>query len=64
MAGDDKTEKATPKKREEARKEGNVLRSQEVGNAFGMLAGFGILGIWGPKLWDMVFDDMKHRLKA
>jgi flagellar biosynthetic protein FlhB len=63
MAGDDKTEKATGKRREEARKEGNVLRSQEIGNAFAMAAGFGILGAWGPKLWELVQHDMVQRLK-
>jgi len=47
----DKTEKATPKKRDEARKEGQVARSVEINSAFAMLGGFGLLAIWGPRVW-------------
>ena len=64
MAGDDRTEKATPKRREDARKEGNVLRSMEINSAFAMLAAFGILGVWGPGMWTRMQDDMVQRLKA
>jgi flagellar biosynthetic protein FlhB len=64
MAGDDKTEKATPKRREDARKEGNVLRSMEINSAFAMLAAFGILGIWGPQMWTRLQHDMVERLRA
>lgn len=60
---DDKTEKATPKRREDARKEGNVLRSMEINSAFAMLSGFGILGIWGPKMWEAMQRDMVVRLQ-
>ena len=35
----EKTEKATPKKRDDARKEGQVARSQEFGQAIVLLAG-------------------------
>jgi flagellar biosynthetic protein FlhB len=61
-SGGDKTEKATPKRREDARKEGNVLRSMEVNSAFAMLFGFGILAIWGPRMWSALFSDMQVRL--
>ena len=64
MAGDDKTERATPKRREDARKEGNVLRSMEVNSAFAMLAAFGVLTIWGPKMWSRMQNDMVHRLQS
>ncbi len=40
MAGDEKTEKATPKKREEARKEGDVLQSKEIVIAVSVLGIF------------------------
>ena len=43
----DRTERATPKRREEARKRGQVARSQEVGNALGLLALFSILAVLG-----------------
>ena len=42
MAGGDKTEKATPKKREEARKKGQVARSAALSGAIVLLAGFGL----------------------
>jgi flagellar biosynthetic protein FlhB len=61
---DDKTERATPKRREDARKEGNVLRSMEINSAFAMLASFGILSIWGPKMWVAMQRDMVSRLNA
>jgi flagellar biosynthetic protein FlhB len=51
-SGDDRTEKATPKRREEARKEGQVARSMEVNNAFAMLGGFVLLFILAPRLWN------------
>lgn len=44
-----RTEKATDKRREEARKRGQVARSQEVGIALGLLTSFGVLmamGVW------------------
>lgn len=41
--GGEKTEPATPKKLEDARKEGQVAKSREIGNAFGILALFLVL---------------------
>ena len=63
-SGGDKTEKATPKRRDDARKEGNVLRSMEVNSAFAMLAAFGILSIWGPGMWSRLMADMTLRLET
>lgn len=37
FAGDDKTEKATPKKKQDARKKGQVLQSKEITSAFVLL---------------------------
>lgn len=62
--GGDKTEKATPKRREDARKEGNVLRSMEINAAFAMLAAFSILTIFGPAMWTRMQADMVMRLRA
>ncbi len=45
MAGEDKTEKATPKKRRDQRKEGNVLQSKEVVTAVSVLGIFTIVRI-------------------
>jgi flagellar biosynthetic protein FlhB len=63
-SGGDRTEKATPKRREDARKEGNVLRSMEVNSAFAMLAAFAILSIWGPGMWSRLVGDMRLRLET
>ncbi len=44
--GGEKTEAATPKRLEDARKEGQVAKSRELGAAVGLLAFFLILKIW------------------
>lgn len=62
--GGDKTEKATPKRRDDARKEGNVLRSMEVNSAFAMLAGFLTLAMWGPSMWGRLMSDMRLRFES
>jgi flagellar biosynthetic protein FlhB len=63
-SGSDKTEKATPKRKDDARKEGNVLRSMEINSAFAMLFGFLILAVWGPKMWSRLMVDMRVRISA
>ena len=45
--GQSKTEKATPKRRDEARKKGQVAKSQDLNGASVMLAGLLVLGIFG-----------------
>lgn len=45
MAGEEKTEKATTKKRDDARKEGNVLQSKEIGTAASVLGIFAFVRI-------------------
>ncbi len=47
FAGDDKTEKATPKKRQDARKKGQVLQSKEITSAFVLLFVFVGLKVLG-----------------
>src|ERR1700761_6431009 len=46
----DKTEKATPKKKQDARKKGNVAKSQEINGA--AVLGAGVIGItaFGPTM--------------
>ena len=44
--GGEKTEPATDKKLDDARKEGQVAKSKELGQAFSLLALFIILKIW------------------
>ena len=51
FAGGEKTEEPTPKKRSEARKKGQVGRSQELNTAFVLLVGFFSLKL----LWDSIY---------
>jgi flagellar biosynthetic protein FlhB len=46
----ERTEKATPKRRDQARQEGQAARSQEVGNLFVLTAGFATVSLLAPKL--------------
>jgi flagellar biosynthesis protein FlhB len=50
MAGADKTEKATPKKREEARKKGQVAKSADLNGAVVLLVGLFALAATGPSI--------------
>jgi flagellar biosynthetic protein FlhB len=47
-AGEDKTEAATPKKRQDAREKGQVARSFEINGAAGLLVGIATLKAIGP----------------
>jgi len=53
--GGEKTEKATPKKRKDARKKGQVLHSVEVNTTFCLLVMFGLLYI----IWPSFVDSLK-----
>jgi flagellar biosynthesis protein FlhB len=46
----ERTEQATPRRREKARKDGDVLRSRELASAAGTLAGVLCLGVLGHKI--------------
>lgn len=48
----EKTEKATPRKRQEARKRGQVLRSNEVNSALILLFTFMVLRFYFPYMWE------------
>jgi len=54
--GGEKTEKATPKKREKARKEGQVAQSQEIGTAFLFIAAFVALRAFAPMMLDRILS--------
>ncbi|HEX3031224.1 MAG TPA: EscU/YscU/HrcU family type III secretion system export apparatus switch protein, partial [Bacillota bacterium] len=51
----EKTEQATPRRRQEARKKGQVAKSQEFNSAVVLLAGFAALGIFFPLIYQQVF---------
>jgi flagellar biosynthesis protein FlhB len=58
MAGE-KTEKATPKRRKEARDRGQVARSTDLQGAVVLLAGIVTIGAAGPKLVERMADSMR-----
>lgn len=61
MAGE-KTEKATPKRKEEARKKGQVARSQDLGGSIVLLVGLLVLGSAGPAAAQRMGDGMRAGL--
>jgi flagellar biosynthetic protein FlhB len=63
MAGE-KTEKATPKRREEARKKGQVAKSQDLNGAVVLLAGILTLGVTGPGMAQRMGDTLREALQA
>jgi flagellar biosynthetic protein FlhB len=62
MSGSDKTEKATPKKREEARRKGQVAKSADLNGAIVLLAGLFTLGATGPSIVSHCKDAMVEML--
>src|SRR3954453_3693767 len=61
MAGGagEKTEKATPKRREEARKKGQVARSQDLNGALVLIGGLIAVAVWGPHMFEKLGDSMR-----
>lgn len=51
----EKTEKATPKKRQDTRKKGQAAKSQDVNTAIGLLVVFTFLLFFSPKLGQAIF---------
>ncbi len=64
QSGGDKTEKATPKKREDARKKGQVAKSQDLNGAVVMLAGLMALSAAGSAIAGRMQDAMRDTLTA
>ncbi|MCH1623768.1 flagellar biosynthesis protein FlhB [Fredinandcohnia quinoae] len=56
----EKTEKATPKKRQESRKKGQVAKSADVNTAILLLASFSILLTFGGFILDKTLDVFRH----
>lgn len=56
MAGEDKTEKASPKKRRDERKKGNVLQSKDVVTVGSIAISFIILKLWAPHIYAYTAD--------
>src|SRR3954471_14554251 len=62
QGGGEKTEKATPKRREEARKKGQVAKSPDLNGAVVLLSSLFALSIWGPHIWEQMGTSMKSTL--
>ena len=58
----DKTEKATPKKQEEARKKGQVAKSQDLNGAVVLLAALFALSAFAPKMYHRISDATREIL--
>jgi flagellar biosynthetic protein FlhB len=61
-SGGDKTEKATPKKLAEARKKGQVAKSQDLGGAVVLLSSLLSLSAFGPGAWGHMKEAMLRSL--
>jgi flagellar biosynthetic protein FlhB len=61
MADEDKSQRATPKRREKARERGQVVRSRELPSAMGLLAVASLLR-WGNQGWIPVWRDLFRHL--
>lgn len=63
-AGADKTERATPKRREEARRRGQVAKSQDLNGALVLLAGLLALSMLGPHVIGIMESSLRDGLAA
>ncbi|MGC9327591.1 MAG: flagellar biosynthesis protein FlhB [Candidatus Hinthialibacter sp.] len=62
-SGQEKTESATPRKREKAREEGQVPKSQEVNTAFLMIAGVAAFYLFSDDYWYGLADACQYYLR-
>ncbi|MEG1244030.1 MAG: EscU/YscU/HrcU family type III secretion system export apparatus switch protein, partial [Oscillospiraceae bacterium] len=62
--GESKTEKASPKKRKDERKKGNVYKSQDIVNALTILAAFVGLDLMFPKIFQYMSQNMYKYLTS
>lgn len=60
----EKTEKATPKKREDSRKKGQVAKSQDVNTAIILFSVFLFFTFYGSKLRDIALSIYKHTFQS
>jgi flagellar biosynthetic protein FlhB len=58
MASDDRTERPTARRLKDARKRGQVARSQDLGQAAGLAAALGVIGMVGPRYVQGMADAM------
>jgi flagellar biosynthetic protein FlhB len=60
--GGEKTEKATPKRRDESRKKGTVAKSADLNGAVILMGGLFVLMLWGPHMFDQMERAMRDTL--
>ncbi|MFN8614944.1 MAG: flagellar biosynthesis protein FlhB [Vampirovibrionales bacterium] len=60
MSGSNKTEQPTQKRLEDARKRGQVARSQDFNGAMSLMAAGAMLGWWGPAMWNQTLGIMRE----
>jgi len=58
----DKTEKATPKRRQDARKKGQIAKSTDLNGAVVLIAALGSLAVFGPHIANGLGDTMRGML--
>lgn len=58
--GGDKTEKATPKRKREAREKGQIVKSTELTTALSLAVMFGVLSIFGGQMVEGMSDLLRH----
>lgn len=61
-SGADKTEKATPKKKEDSRKKGQVAKSADLNGALVLLAALFAMSAVGPWMWTKLLDATRQTL--
>ncbi len=59
----DRTEKATPKRRQDARKKGQVAKSSDLNGAVVLVAALGSLAVFGPHISSGLADTMRGMLQ-
>ena len=60
MQGGEKTEKATPRRKREAREKGQVVKSVELSTALSLAVMFGVLSIFGGQMVEGMRDMLRH----
>ncbi len=56
MSGEEKTESATPRRRNKEREKGNIARSQDMNSALVLFGAVGLMISFGPKILDKLKD--------
>jgi flagellar biosynthetic protein FlhB len=59
----EKTEKATPKKRQDSKKKGQVAKSQDVNTSVNLIAVLSVLLLMGPYMYNHLLGLMKEYLQ-